>query len=220
MNQLLIVLDAVPYNVFRKAKTSNMRKIGEIGYAYSPAQWTLPSVISMFHIPYYLGKPIVIVEHYNHREWLPIQLKNGGYKTSIVVDNPWFVRYRDFIGRGFDNYIAMNSISAKSILNKGKEFLDPKFFTVLWITETHYPYWERKGRSKGALDEEEQIRVIEHVDRLLKNFLPKVPEGTHILITSDHGDSYDGYKSLGHNPQQLTDFDRNLFKVPYIRGKV
>ena len=122
MNQLLIVLDAVPYNVFRKAKTSNMRKIGEIGYAYSPAQWTLPSVISMFHIPYYLGKPIVIVEHYNHREWLPIQLKNGGYKTSIVVDNPWFVRYRDFIGRGFDNYIAMNSISAKSILNKGKNF--------------------------------------------------------------------------------------------------
>jgi len=61
-----------------------------------------------------------------------------------------------------------------------------------------------------------QIAAIEEVDRLMERLFKKCPPGTHIIITSDHGELFgeDGY--FGHGPIMHP----KVFEVPYIEGKV
>ena len=138
MNHLLIVLDSVSYEVFNKAKTPNIRKLGEIEEAWTPGYWTLPTVVSMFHIPFYTGKPLIGSGSYLPHVWLPTTMKKCGFETTLISDNPWFDICKDFISRGFDNYITHKMIDMKWVLQTGKKYLNPKFFTVMWVTGTHH----------------------------------------------------------------------------------
>ncbi|HTN44667.1 MAG TPA: metalloenzyme [Nitrospiria bacterium] len=61
-----------------------------------------------------------------------------------------------------------------------------------------------------------QIAAIEEVDRLMERLFKKCPPGTHIIITSDHGELFgeDGY--FGHGPIMHP----KVFEVPFIEGKI
>ena len=217
MNHIIILLDSVSYEIFSHAKTPNIESIGNVEEAYTPAHWTLPTITSMFYIPFYMGKPLIDSKYNKPNMWLPIRMKKCGYNTTIITDNPWFNICKDFISRGFDNYIVYKGISAKWIINEGKKHLVPPFFTFLFITETHHGDHMRKDVHE-IQTKEHQVKAIEKVDNLLGELFDIIPKDTRIIITADHGDSYDGDMIIGHNPRIIKKFDKDLFRVPFITG--
>lgn len=220
MNHLLIILDSVSYEVFQEANAKNIRKLGKIGKAYTPAHWTMPTVVSMFYNPYYMGKPLVIMGGYLEHEWVPQIMKRSGYNTSLVADNPWFILCRDFIKRGFDKYRASSKVNLDWVINEAMGCLKPPFFTVVWITSTHSPYFKKtiKRANWTTGNRRNQIRQINVADRYLGKLFKKVPKNTEIVVTADHGESFKGDTTIGHEPRVLEEFDENLFKVFFVRG--
>lgn len=61
-----------------------------------------------------------------------------------------------------------------------------------------------------------QVRALEEVDRLFEKLLDKVPTGTWVVVTADHGELFgeDGY--FGHGPI-LHD---KVLEVPFVEGRV
>src|SRR3712207_8636477 len=47
---------------------------------------------------------------------------------------------------------------------------------------------------------EQQVRCVEHVDRLLERLFHKCPKGTHVILTSDHGELFGEANYFGHGP--------------------
>ena len=45
-----------------------------------------------------------------------------------------------------------------------------------------------------------QLRAVKYVDRLIKNFVTNVPQNTHIIVTSDHGELFGENGFFGHGP--------------------
>jgi len=219
MNHLLIILDSVSYEVFNQSKTPNIRKLGEIEEAWTPGGWTLPTAMSIFHIPFYTGKPLVTLGGYPPHTWLPNLMKNAGYKTTLVTDNPWFELCGKFINRGFDNYITHKSIDMRQLLRDASKHINPKFFTVLWSLSTHHhdASMGSDGVNCTPFTKGWQIRAIERIDKKLGRFFKKIPEDTEVVVTSDHGDSYSGDRLIGHYPKDVTAFDERLFKVFLVR---
>ncbi|MEW6218595.1 MAG: metalloenzyme [Thermodesulfobacteriota bacterium] len=63
---------------------------------------------------------------------------------------------------------------------------------------------------------QQQVRCVEYLDGQYRRLFGKAPEGTHIIITSDHGELFgeDGY--FGHGPVM----HEKCFEVPFLEGKV
>ena len=45
-----------------------------------------------------------------------------------------------------------------------------------------------------------QRRAVMYVDRLLKDFIKRVPRNTHVIITADHGELFGESDFFGHGP--------------------
>ena len=67
-----------------------------------------------------------------------------------------------------------------------------------------------------ALFRERQIAAIEHVDALMGRLLSKCPPGTHVLVTSDHGELFGEAGYFGHGPIM----HEKVFEVPFVEGRV
>lgn len=63
---------------------------------------------------------------------------------------------------------------------------------------------------------EQQVRCVEHVDALLEGLFHKCPPGTHVIVTSDHGEMFGESNYFGHGPVM----HEKVFEVPFIEGKV
>jgi membrane-anchored protein YejM (alkaline phosphatase superfamily) len=59
-----------------------------------------------------------------------------------------------------------------------------------------------------------QIESIEYIDRLMERLLNKCPAGTHIIITSDHGELFGEGGYFGHGPIM----HEKVFEVPYLEA--
>ena len=62
----------------------------------------------------------------------------------------------------------------------------------------------------------QQIRSVEYIDGVFRDLFLKVPAGTHVIVTADHGELFgeDGY--FGHGPIM----HEKCFEVPFLEGKV
>lgn len=67
-----------------------------------------------------------------------------------------------------------------------------------------------------VLFRERQIAAIEHVDALMGRLLAKCPSGTHVLVTSDHGELFGEAGYFGHGPIM----HEKVFEVPFVEGRV
>ena len=63
---------------------------------------------------------------------------------------------------------------------------------------------------------ERQVAALEHVDGVLERLLAAVPDGTWLIVTSDHGELFgeDGY--FGHGPIA----HEKVLEVPFVEGRV
>jgi hypothetical protein len=63
---------------------------------------------------------------------------------------------------------------------------------------------------------DKQIVCVEHLDKVVGEFMEKCPENTHFMVMSDHGELFgeDGY--FGHGPI----FHEKVFEVFFLEGKL
>lgn len=61
-----------------------------------------------------------------------------------------------------------------------------------------------------------QVRCVERVDALFGQLVERCPRGSHVIITSDHGELFgeDGY--FGHGPIM----HEKVFEVPFLEGRI
>ena len=63
---------------------------------------------------------------------------------------------------------------------------------------------------------ERQIDTVRYLDGVFEQLYDMVPENTHIIVTSDHGELFGEKGYFGHGPI-LHD---KVFEVPYLEGKI
>ena len=72
--------------------------------------------------------------------------------------------------------------------------------------------------AKDMLDalRRQQVKSVEYLDSVFRGLFLKLPAGTHVILTADHGELFgeDGY--FGHGPIM----HEKCFEVPFVEGKV
>ncbi len=63
---------------------------------------------------------------------------------------------------------------------------------------------------------QQQVNCVEYVDDLFGQLVSKCPEGTHIILTADHGELFGEENYFGHGPIMHP----KVFEVPFLEGKV
>ena len=177
---------------------------------------------------------------------LPKVLKGHGYETiarmSLPVLNPYTLLNRDFDDyRLMENHNDFAGMVREIAFPAGR----PRFY-FLNLGETHYPYMltgedlphisgvhgvlkgldgpaaaPATGREFFPADEmrrlhRQQVRCVEHIDRLLGELYEKCPANTHFIVTADHGELFgeDGY--FGHGPI----VHPKVFEVPFVEAMI
>ena len=208
VNELLIILDSVPYHIFQESKHPCMDTLGPLQKAYSFAPYTIPSVTAMLYgslpqpnTPYFPYK-----EYQDHQhKYLPGEFNKRGYTTYYFHNNPILYPPR------FDYYLEA---PLHQLLTYFIKHQDPPYFAIFLITETHTPY-----HIKG-----DQHASITYVDEQLQGFFPYID--AHVIITSDHGDilTPEPPKRPTHNPREyhrvhyMPQYLHDLLCVPLIEG--
>jgi len=61
----------------------------------------------------------------------------------------------------------------------------------------------------------QQVKTVEHVDRLLEGLIDKAPVDTHFIITADHGECFGEGGFFGHGPI----VHEKVMEVPFLEGR-
>jgi arylsulfatase A-like enzyme len=232
MNWLMIVMESVRYDQFKRTNTPNMDRIGKACRAHSTADWTLPSVTSMMTgmLPHSgLGQPIR--EKFMRKGmlaeglWLPSMFQSLGYRTTAYVSVPWL----KLIDRGWTEFNMGSSLyrNAKQIADDIK--LQSPFFCYLHIGDTHMPYGgdiipkdaiDGYNTGKETICDMEKLKEMQReeiafVDIQVGRILKLAPKGTMVVITSDHGELFGEEHKFGHGCA----FHEKAFEVPLIVGE-
>lgn len=62
----------------------------------------------------------------------------------------------------------------------------------------------------------QQVRAVEYLDSQFSLLFAKVPVGTHVIVTADHGELFGEEGYFGHGPVM----HEKCFEVPFLEGKV
>ncbi len=63
--------------------------------------------------------------------------------------------------------------------------------------------------------QQQQIRCVEYVDRLIGELFQKCPSNTHIIVTADHGELFGEDDYFGHGPVMHP----KCFEIPFVEGR-
>jgi len=86
MSRLILVLDSIGYDFYKKTPTPNLDSVGDVHLAYSQGAWTVPSFASL--LMGYL--PVCSVDGCFHRDAIehnPFLINE--YKIKLYSTNPW-----------------------------------------------------------------------------------------------------------------------------------
>jgi hypothetical protein len=177
--------------------------------------------------------------------FLPTFLRSLGYTNHACVSMP-VLNPATPLNHGFDDYRLMPKHNDFAAMLETIEFsTEQPSYWLLNVGETHYPYalpdedpsqWPRISGLHGVLrrigqqDDEEaffdenqlaelrqrQIDALSYVDGVIGAVYDRVPAGTWVVVTSDHGELFgeDGY--FGHGPIQHD----KVYEVPFVEGRI
>ena len=177
--------------------------------------------------------------------YLPSALQQRfGYRTQAFVSMPSLNPHTP-LAVGFDRYELMpqhNDLGA--ILDRLQFPAERPSFTLINTGEAHYPYLlpgdppDDSPRLSGvhgvfgggavgpapgfftpsmlAALRQRQVRAAAAVDALLPRLFRALPLGSHLIVTSDHGELFgeDGY--FGHGPIA----HEKVLEVPFVEGMI
>lgn len=228
---LVFTLDSCRYDVFVDAYSGQL-PAKKVRRAYSPSHWTLPSheSIARGQIPFgdfvspfedipYNGTPLPRQHEYSF----------GSTAMPYLSDAEQLMNN---LHRYFDNYSCAEEIdSSQEVLEKAAEFIDPEadFFGLVNLGETHSPYRDFQDQTTDELRErlqsgdlsyetlyDWQVESAKELIEEIAEFRDHIPEGTLVVVTSDHGELFGEEDSFGHNPQKDAIFHSKLYEVPVI----
>ena len=176
--------------------------------------------------------------------WLPTLLRSLGYETRALVSLP-VLNEATPVNMGFDHYELMDRHNDMAAMLDRLSFDGPSF-TLLNVGETHYPYalpdepedrWPRVSGVHGVirtlddggapcepffdqdrLDElrQRQVQAVRYLDGVTAELLERLPDGTWVIVTSDHGELFGEGDYFGHGPIQHP----KVLEVPFVEGRV
>jgi len=195
MKRVIVILDSVSYDLLMETETPNIDSLGEVRLAYSHGSWTLPSIASLIngHPPACYGKkfiepnPFLLREHrilfYTSNDWVRLLLE--AYRRIYCGIRVIFYDYRECINEMIDDLKTRRG----------------SYLAFLHVMETHYPYTIYKGEKPPDTKDpkvlkERQKRALKYVDEALGRLF-SIPN-LAILVTSDHGQAFDGGELHGN----------------------
>ena len=162
-NYILIVFDSCRYDAFVTARPKTMRKLGKVEKRWSYASWTAPSHFNLLTglMPHTSPKNVYASDYYQKeffkfnerlgadgiefksfvpRLYLPVLLRNLGYRTEAMVSLP-VLNPSTILNSGFDAYKLMEKHNDMRAMLRRMTFReDQPSFYLLNVGETHYPY--------------------------------------------------------------------------------
>ena len=162
-NYVLIVFDSCRYDSFLSAHPRTMRKLGKVERRWSYASWTAPSHFNLLMglMPHTSPRNVYASEYYKKdflkfnerlgaggiefkslvpRLYLPVLLRNLGYRTHAMVSLP-VLNPATVLNSGFDSYRLMEKHNDMRAMVRQMKFNDDQpSFHLLNVGETHYPY--------------------------------------------------------------------------------
>jgi hypothetical protein len=147
-------------------------------------------------------------------------LKNNGYRTFLLTEQPYFLTNKPKLGYDFCNFsteeisfVTTGLGNPRDVIEPFKDYLEtysegPNFFFVEIFNPGHII--NREAESKGIAGEREHyIESLKEADKkltaLTKTILKKDPEAL-IVIMADHG-GFVGMKSMEDSYTKSTDPD-------------
>jgi len=230
-NVLAIFLDSCRYDTFMMAEKKNIESLDtEIHKAYSPAAWTVPSMVA-----YTFGTPPMNIPN-EYRSSLFLHKEGEDIRkifrfTHFLTPNPYVLKLRRTVFSAFDDmrgiqydYVFSCNTIFNDILRIIKE--EENFIVFVLLMETHDPYWDgvRKHSFLSIQTKEEfmkiQSKAVEVVDKYIGKLLNNIPEKTRLIISSDHGELFedvDGKRLMHHNlTRSYIEFHPKLFEIPFL----
>lgn len=231
VNLLIIVLDACRYDTFRDVYNGEFP--GGLSKACSTACWTVPSHESIARgmIPFSADRrpTEVFANEYMIGFPLPSQhpysfgIAAMPYLSDNATTENKTVQY-------FDHWECVpDSQNAKEVLEKSKRHMTHgDFFGILNLGETHFPYdyydenldefLEKVESGDTNLDQarEQQRQAARKLIEMIDEFRSKIPAGTQVVLTADHGELFGERGGYGHDPDGQAVLDTKLFEVPLL----
>ena len=173
------------------------------------------------------------LEHF--KKPLSTFFKQKGYYTGFHSANPYTGMMREWLSTDFDEFrydYEFNGREDDDILRKPLDHPNRKVFMVLWLMSTHNPYYSGEGTADyyGGDDtpkcKRTQQEAISYCDGLIGDLVSHCPKDTHLIITSDHGETFKGelgdvygheYYRRGHSMHNL---HPKTFRVPFIECRI
>jgi len=194
-------MDSVSLYAFEAASTPNIEDLASsIEPAHSFGTFTSASFYAMMShcgaIPQPLDRefrPYAIGDITNR--WIPLRMKGAGYNTFLITSNPLLYN-KGQMDYKFDHYHydMEEGIRTPAMIQWFSEHYVEPFFVVMLCMETHYPFMNRDKRRST------QIKAIEFLDTQVKTIYNLLPEDSRLIITSDHGEIFNGIEHWGHKP--------------------
>jgi len=226
MNDLIIIFDAVGYEVFRDSYAINLKKLGKLCKAYSLGRNTVSSMAAILsgYLPYSEYGQI-----YDPGDIFWSKSREG-YFTAFFYTNVW-VHWLASAVRGVDLSSFYNGVEyrAETMVKHAFQELSSRmpFFSIIFFTDTHgdFPsidqrevYAYNRGEEVDGIVEEvksAQMRAVEKLDRAVRPLLSL--KNTRIIFTSDHGALLGEHHRIGHDPSYP--WHVKLIEVPLIIGE-
>jgi arylsulfatase A-like enzyme len=187
--------------------------------AVSTSSWTAPATASLFTSVYPSQHQVTVGLHLyealrdgespdivlnripEELETLPVFLRDRGYRTFGVADNP-NVQQRGGFGRGFDRFRSLDYEGGASVNEVVEVWRDAilgpgKYFLYLHYMDPHHPYHRREPWYTAPESDDAQALAlaaydseIGYVDQRIREVFEGLglDEETVVVITSDHGE--------------------------------
>lgn len=240
-NIFFLCLDSVRYDTFAVAHAPNMKKVGTLRRVYSQGCWTVPSIVGYLMNMPPIGKSGRLFNEVPKLRWIPKHLRELGYTTVWISGNASVDQFDIGVQGSFRNGFSVFRSSEdlvhveavvdelESVVHGIKEISRKHpIFIMCLLLDTHRPYYF--GSEEEDLDPKypdrnfrNQVRAVENIDvhfpSMLEPILKKTKHFTRVFITSDHGELF-GPDYWSHDPCNNLEFDRKLFEIPFIEGRV
>ncbi|HLP48005.1 MAG TPA: sulfatase [Candidatus Kapabacteria bacterium] len=229
-NVVLIVLDTLradhlPFYGYEKNTAPFLTNLASRGVVFentfSTSSWTGPATASIFTSLYpfqhgvttgfFAGKffKVEINRIPNDIKTLPELLKENGYKTYCVANNPNICIEEGF-NQGFDKFASFKNGEEKKMTlqleNWSNEIkTQKKYFLYIHYNDCHMPYIARKPwyEKKEKIRDDAISRYdseISHVDEKIRKMYEQFgwDKNTLLIVTADHGEEFWDHKKNGH----------------------
>lgn len=233
-NILFLCLDSVRYDTFVVASAPNMKKIGKLKRVYSQSCWTIPSVVGYLMNMSPIGKSGRLFKEVPKLNWVPKGFRELGYVTAWVSGNAGVLQFdagiRGSFKKGFKVFKTSEKLMyVENVVNVVESIAreQPTFIMCL-LLDTHRPYYFGSGEedldpNNPDKNFRNQVKAIENVDlyvpSMLDAFTYHSKRSTRVCITSDHGELF-GPEYWSHDPCNNLEFDKKLFEIPFIEGRI